>query len=314
MALDPAIVGEARAILAHHARTFDLAGRLLPRQVRDRAAVVYAFCRIVDDAVDEAPSPEAARAQVRALSAELAGEIPRRPLVEAFVAVCEATGIPLEAAEELARGCESDLGEVIVADDGELLRYCYRVAGTVGLMMCGVLGVRELEAFPYALDLGIGMQLTNICRDVREDAERGRVYLPRTRLEAAGTSPEALVSGRLTPTDRAAVALVVRDLLDLAEHYYASGRAGMRYIPMIARPAIAAAGRVYRAIGLHLRRSACDAWAGRTVVPAWDKAHWLARAVVEAPAAGLTDGRRHDPSLHIHLRGLAGANPPEHAA
>ncbi|MEO0603436.1 MAG: squalene/phytoene synthase family protein, partial [Myxococcota bacterium] len=166
-----------------------------------------------------------------------------------------------------------DLDLVRVADDAELFRYGYGVAGTVGLLMCGVLGVEDEAAYARAVDLGIAMQITNICRDVKEDAVRGRVYLPADRLRAAGVDPEALVTGEADP---AAVASVVGDLFEVADQFYQSGDECLRAIPMPARGAILVASRVYRAIGTRLgRRHAYNALHGRTVVPVSQRL-WLA--------------------------------------
>ncbi|MGE0435224.1 MAG: phytoene/squalene synthase family protein, partial [Planctomycetota bacterium] len=293
--------------LAQHAKTFRLASHFLPRRCRDDAAVLYAWCRLVDDIADESPDATAAQQGLDAVAAELDGTAPARPLVAAFRQVAERSGMPLDAARELIAGVRSDLappGKVVrLADDGELLRYCYRVAGTVGLLMCGALGVRDVQrAAPFAIDLGIGMQLTNICRDVLEDSQRGRTYLPADRLRAAGCEPDALTAD--------AVATVVADLLAMADRYYASGTAGMRFIPARPRLAILAAARVYRAIGLRIRRRGCDSvMRGRTMVPRWGKLMRVAGAVARW-SGSLVDVRRapHDALLHEHLRGLPGAN------
>ncbi|HEU0078108.1 MAG TPA: squalene/phytoene synthase family protein, partial [Longimicrobiaceae bacterium] len=183
-----------------------------------------------------------------------------------------------------------------------------RVASTVGLMMCAVLGVRCREAHPHAVDLGIAMQLTNICRDVAEDAYHGRVYLPAERLRRAGTSTEALLAGT---AGRAAVARAVAGVLELADRYYASADGGMRDLPPRARPAILVASRVYRAIGVRLRKRGCDALAGRTVVRTPEKAFWGTRALAAClrPAIlGIGPRWRHDGGLHAALRGLPGVN------
>jgi phytoene synthase len=167
-----------------------------------------------------------------------------------------------------------------MADDAELVRYCYRVASTVGLMMCAVLGVRRREALPHAVDLGIAMQLTNICRDVAEDAANGRVYLPADRLARAGVNSEDLVRGRASA---AGVAEVVRGTLEMADRY----------------------------IGVRLRRRRCDALGGRTVVPWPEKLYWGTRAMAEALRPGMrgvTPRWAHDATLHAALRGLPGAN------
>lgn len=296
-------VASSHALLSHHARSFRWAAAFLPVATRDDAAVLYAFCRAVDDAVDEADEKSAALAALRQLEDGL-----RRPVSALMCALAEMVaqnGIALHAAEELIAGVRSDLDTVRVRDDRELLRYCYRAAGTVGAMMCGVLGVDDPRAWAHAVDLGIAMQLTNICRDVAEDAAMGRVYLPAQRLAEHGVTQAQLVDGHADP---AAVARVVRDLLALADAYYRSADEGMRYIPARPRLAIYVAARIYRAIGVVLRRRGGDALAGRTVVPWWQKAGWVTVAVAAwlaslfGPTAAL---HRHRGRLHAHLEGLA---------
>jgi phytoene synthase len=301
------LLAESHDVFRRKARTFWWASRLLPRSVRDDAATVYAFCRMVDDMGDEADDPLAAELALEALSNEVAGRTQPRPIVAELRAAAERLGLPMEAAAELIAGVRGDLGVVRMADDAELVRYCYRVASTVGLMMCGVLGVRCREALPHAIDLGIAMQLTNICRDVAEDAERGRVYLPAGRLRAAGIDPEEVVRGTADPER---LALVVRSVLAHADRYYRSADGGMRDIPWRFRPAILVASRTYRAIGVKLRGRA-PGTAGRAVVPWPEKLAWSATAVAASlrPAMlGITPRWAHDRALHQALRGLPGAN------
>ena len=302
------MLAASHRVLAHKARTFSLAARLLPRTTRDDAALVYAFCRLVDDTADEARDARSAAAALERLRAELLGHAPPRPLLAAFRATAARLELPLHCARELIDGAESDLGAVRVPDDAELLRYCYRVAGTVGLMMCAVLGVRRADARPFAVDLGIAMQLTNIVRDVAEDARLGRVYLPAERLRRAGVEPAALVAGR---AERRAVAAVALELLALADLYYCSADAGMRDIPGRARPAILLASRVYRAIGLRLRRRGGDVLAGRTMLSRRERLAWSARALAAAATPrmlGFGPRPLHDPALHRPLAGLLGAD------
>ena len=302
------LLAESHDLFRRKARTFWWASRLLPPPVRNDAATVYAFCRMVDDMADEADDPSAAELALEGLSNEVDGRTPPRPIVAELRAAAERLGLPMEAAAELIAGVRGDLGVVRMADDADLVRYCYRVASTVGLMMCGVLGVRCREALPHAIDLGIAMQLTNICRDVAEDAERGRVYLPAERLRGAGIDPEELVRGT---ADAERVDLVVRSVLALADRYYRSADGGMRDIPWRFRPAILVASRTYRAIGVKLRRRRPGAAAGRTVVPWPEKLAWSATAVAASlrPAMlGITPRWAHDRALHQALRGLPGAN------
>lgn len=291
-------------VLAHHGRSFHLASHFLPQFAREDAAMLYAFCRHVDDIADETPDPDQARDDLRAVRADMQAVQPRDRLVKELVAMSRKTDLDLEAADQLVEGVESDLSSVLFSDDQELIRYCYRVAGTVGIMMCAVLRVRNEAAIHFAIDLGIGMQLTNICRDVAEDAKRQRVYLPADRLERAGTSSKAVVDGE-APGE--SVALVVRDLLGLADRYYASADAGIRAIPMPARAAILVASRVYRAIGLRLLRvHGGNPLHGRTVVPTSARLVWALSGIGRLLLPSFWSKRlpAHDASLHLPLSGL----------
>jgi phytoene synthase len=300
------IVAASHTTLAVGSKTFRFASHLLPRDCRDDAAVVYSFCRLVDDLADEAESPERARIDLERVRAELRGDAAVRPLISTYLAVCRRRGIDLRAAEQLLDGVMSDLVAVRVADDAALLRYCYRVASTVGLMMCGVLGVSQREALPHAIDLGIAMQLTNICRDVADDARMGRVYLPESRLQTAGTTQDRVLAGQFD----ASTALVIADLLELADRYYRSADAGMRFIPARARAAIMVASRTYRAIGTKLIRRGCDASRGRVVVGLGAKIGLalLALGAMATPRVLGAARAPHEPTLHWALRGLPGAN------
>jgi len=267
-------------VLAFRARSFRWASALLTREQRRKVAALYAFCRAVDDLADAEWVTEDDRSVLRALLTALEAE----PGAEAawpesylwFRELCLECNIDFRIVRELLVGMMSDLDLVRLQTDDELVRYCYRAAGTVGLMMCSVLGVRDLRALRHAIDLGIAMQLTNIARDVREDAEASRVYLPAARLREYGVAPEALVEGS---ADLQAVSVVVGDVLDLAERYYESGDAGMQYLPPRARWAILVASRLYRGIGRRLRRRhRSNPMFGRVVVP------WFAKLGLAASA------------------------------
>lgn len=291
----PVELAECHGVMKHRARTFRWAARLLGPTCRDDAAVLYAFCRAADDAADESADAARSRADLFALEQGLKGHGsgPGR----ALRALAEARGIPLTPARELLAGVRQDIGVVRLADDAELLDYAYLVAGTVGLLMCSVLGAHDPRAERYAIQLGMAMQLTNICRDVAEDTARGRVYLPERRLAAAGTSQAELLAG-VAP--RAAVARVVKDLLAMADGFYASADLGMRYLPPRARLAVLIASRMYQAIGHVLRRRGCDPFRGRAVVSPISKVAlclvavvaWLGSAVRSYRRLGRTSPRR----------------------
>jgi phytoene synthase len=301
------VMEECRAILSRHARSFRWASLFLPKRVRDDAVVLYAFCRELDDAVDNAPDRESARKALSRIIDALHQRSPVEPIAALFKASASRLGIDLLHVKYLIEGIDSDLGAVRIRDDAELLKYCYRVASTVGLMMCSVLRVVDRRGLPHAIDLGIAMQLTNICRDVAEDANRDRVYLPAQSLERLGLSQSSLVQNSAEPEK---VAAVVRQLLALAEQYYRSADRGMRYIPYRPRLAIIVASRVYRAIGRSLlRRHDGNPFCRRAIVPWHEKLFWVCQSVIvwlfslfPKPKPG------HEPRLHRSLCGFPAAN------
>jgi phytoene synthase len=173
-------------------------------------------------------------------------------------------------------------------------------------MLSHLLGVRDPAAEPHAIDLGLAMQLTNIVRDVREDAERGRVYLPRTRLAAHGITPEQVLAGA---APRSALRQVCLEVLNLADRYYASAEQGFRFIPLRSRLGVAVASRVYAAIGWRIRRTGHHPLDGRMVVPRAEKLGRIGQAVAVSLRSSIVPGfaARHDPTLHLALRADDGA-------
>ena len=294
----------AEATLARQGRSFHWARRLLGATHAARATRLYAFCRHLDDLVDEAASPEAARAALAAADRDLAAGRSDDPILQDGLALMRECGIEPEIARELIAGMASDAETVRVADEAELLRYCYRAAGTVGLMMCRVLDAREPAAAAHAVDLGIAMQLTNLCRDVADDARMGRRYLPASLV--GDLSPADLIEP--SPALQLKLRAAVARLLALAESYYASGEAGLPFLPVRARSGILVAGRVYRAIGHRLAARAHAYWEGRAFVPDGRKATITLAALTTQPLRGAFWSRptSHHGQLHRALVGLPG--------
>jgi len=191
----------ARAITREHARTFTFASHLLGPSVQRDAYAVYACCRSIDDAVDRATArgekvrPEVA-GQILARAYGPGGDLAGEEWMPAFRDTAARKKIRRQWFEDLAVGVAGDAGPVDLQSWAELDLYCYRVAGTVGLMMMRVFGLEDEAAEPRALDLGRGMQLTNILRDVAEDAAVGRIYLPAEERREFGVETEALLRGR----------------------------------------------------------------------------------------------------------------------
>jgi 15-cis-phytoene synthase len=244
---------DARHTTRRVARTFALACRLLPREIRDDVYLLYLVFRMLDDAVDDgAPDAEARLAAVEAWAA---GAAPRTRETRLLELLAQRHPLPRAAFAEFCAGMRDDLDGVQIDDDDDLDRYCYRVAGTVGVVMAHVLGMREPgRALPAAAALGQAMQRTNVLRDIDEDLQAGRVYVPRAAIERFG--------GSLAPGERHAV---LRDQIARADAFYEIGCAG---IPLLARGqrAIAAAAAMYREILRQIERDGYGALPGRAVV------------------------------------------------
>lgn len=221
-----------------YGRTFYLASRFLPPAERRGIHATYAYCRIADDLADGAHDPSAAARALDAWERQLAE--PTDPVAQAFAATRARFGVPVEAARELLAGVRMDLAPLPYETWDELWLYCYRVAGTVGLMVAPILGCRDPAALPHAVELGVAMQLTNVLRDIGEDAARGRIYLPLEDLAAFGCDPGSILRGQ--PHGR------FDELLDFeiarARGLYARARRGL--------PALSPAGRLTTLVGSEL--------------------------------------------------------------
>ncbi len=265
-------------------RSFFAASLLMPRAARAPAYALYAFCRLSDDAVDRAgldlgPRDAVARLRER-LDRAYAGRPADAPADRAFADLVADCAIPRALPDALLEGLEWDAEGRRYETLSDLRAYAARVAGAVGAMMTLMMGVRDPVALARATDLGVAMQLTNIARDVGEDARDGRVYLPLSWLREAGVDPDAfLAAPRAEPGVRATVAR----LLDAADALYRRAETGVASLPFGCRPAIMAARLIYAEIGEEVARRGCDSIAARAVVSRGRKAR-LAFAALGAAA------------------------------
>lgn len=269
-----------RDLLRVGSKSFHAASLLLPRRVRDPATALYAFCRLGDDAVDDAEDPSLGLAEMRArLDAAYRGAPLNHPADRAFAHVVEAHQMPRELPEALLDGFAWDAAGRRYETLEDVHGYAARVAGTVGAMMTLLMGVRRHAALARATDLGTAMQLTNIARDVGEDARNGRLYLPRQWLREADVDPDAfLAAPRLSP----GVASVTARLLAEAGRLYARAEAGIAMLPRDCRPAIRAAHSIYAEIGAEVVRAGYDSVSRRAVVSSKRKLALLAQAWLPA--------------------------------
>lgn len=230
-----------------HSKTFYLATALLPREARRAIRALYAFCRATDDLVD---TEGATLADVEGWRAEVGQptRLQHNPILLCWSLVRQQYGVDAKYEHELIDGIALDLSKRRYATWAELERYCYLVASTVGLLSMPIIGLahgtRFDQAAPYAIRLGVALQLTNILRDVGEDATRGRVYLPQEDLARFGLTAEEVINGIL---DERFVALMKFEIARARELYEAA-LPGIALLSPAARPAVGAAALLYRAI------------------------------------------------------------------
>jgi phytoene synthase len=273
------------AVLRRGSRSFAAAARLLPAGMRDAFAAVYAFCRSADDAVDSA---RADRGTLRVLSwrldrvygegdgTMLAGDYALHRTVRAY-------GLPRAHFDALLEGFAWEVAGRRYETESDLLAYAARVASCVGAMTTVLMGRRDPETIARACDLGAAMQLTNIARDVGEDARAGRLYLPRAWMREEGIDPDAFLAH---PVFTPALGRVVRRLLETADGLYRRADAGIGRLPARCRPAIRASRLVYADIGRVIAGNGFDSVNRRARTSGPRKALLLARALAApGPAA-----------------------------
>jgi phytoene synthase len=263
---------DARAVVRRRARTFYLASLFLPPRSRQDVHDIYAYYRHVDDLVDEPPvgwTHASVRRALDELEIELNGTGPTNRSVGAARRIAERYDIPIQYLGMVLEGARIDLNLQVLETREDLRRYAVLMAGSVGIVMAHVLGARTAEALAAARSLGVAMQLTNILRDVGEDASRGRIYLPRTDLAAAGCSVDSIRAGVVTPAFRR----VMRDISEEARSLYREGSAGIRYLDPSAQLAIALAATLYARILDKVERHDFDVFSRRAHVGALEK--WL---------------------------------------
>jgi len=291
---DPALAAAyaaCRGIAKREAKNFYYAFLALPLHRRNAICAIYAFMRRADDLADDESIPREERRRrlevwLAAWRDAAAGSPTGDPV---FIAVCDATtrfSIPLSLLDELVAGVTLDLEH---AADGvpeayetfaDLYRYCYLVASVVGLVCIRIFGYKDLRAEKLAEETGIAFQLTNILRDVAEDAARNRVYIPLKNLAQHGVSLDAMLhhppAVLPTPNERELFAAVAR----LAEHYYGRARFLLPLIDPASRPALWVLVSIYHALLKRIERSNFDVFTRRASVPLWRKLAILAIGLV----------------------------------
>ncbi len=270
-------IAACTAMLRGGSHTFFAASHVLPRAVSEPATALYAFCRLADDAVDLDGGKAAALARLRErLERAYDGRPFQAAPDRAFADIVSRFSIPRELPAALMEGLAWDTEGRRYEDISALKSYAVRVAGAVGAMMSILMGARAPQLVARACDLGVAMQLTNIARDVGEDAREGRLYLPLQWLRAAEIDPDAWLR---RPLFSEALGGVVQRLLDEADILYARSCEGIAGLPFACRPGIHAARLLYAEIGREVERHGCDSVTRRAVVSRGRKVLLLARSL-----------------------------------
>ncbi|MDA9114124.1 squalene/phytoene synthase family protein [Alphaproteobacteria bacterium] len=293
-------ISDAKLTLKKNGKSFYWAGKFLPSAYIDRASELYQFCRVLDDIADSGE-----RRSLQTLKEIKSNFINHKELK--FKNNCNLKYPSFfniyskKAATHLIDGLILDQNTVLFKEEEELIQYSYYVAGTVGLMMCDALKCKNKDAYLFAIDLGIAMQLTNIARDVLEDAKMGRRYIPGSWID--NISPNAMIQG-VNDNDTEifrTVSFGIKKLLNLAEKYYYSGTQGLIFLPLKTRIAISIASGVYRQIGIQLKLKNYCWYNGRQVTSNITKAKVTFFKIIEEFVRNKKQ-KNHDPELHKFLR------------
>jgi phytoene synthase len=261
---------------------------LFDRPTRERAWLLYAWCRACDDIADGQDhghtmsvvedAPERIAAMATLTDAALAGQVIGLPAFDALRIVAAETQLPARFAHDLIQGFRLDAEEWRPRTENDLLTYCYHVAGVVGCMMAVIMGVTPDDdaVLDRACDLGLAFQLANIARDLEEDAAAGRCYLPTDWLDELEIAPQAVMA------DRAKLAILARRLTSRAAQFEASARMGTRALSFRSAWAVLAAAQIYGAIGRKVAAGGAHAWDTRVTTSGAEKIGFIAKAWVEA--------------------------------
>jgi phytoene synthase len=305
-----ALSAYGRMTIAQGSKSFALASLFFGREMQADAQMLYAWCRYCDDLIDGqtlgADAPDAAMTAAerqrrldllrRNTQASLNGEKTGEPAFDAFAEVAARHRLPGAYPFHLLAGFALDAEEAKYERLDDTLRYCYGVAGVVGIMMAILMGVDrdDEETLDRACDLGIAFQLTNICRDFYDDARAGRVYAPAEMLRREGIPASA--SAILDRQHKEAVWRCAIAMLDVADEYYKSATFGVRRLPPRAAAAVAAARNIYRDIGRRIRNGGADIWSTRVAVSGPRKAGLaLLGLATGAPASMMQRGIKAPP-------------------
>ena len=234
--------------IKHYGKSFYWAGKFLKEDVFADCAILYAFCRVADDLVDENKN---SKTKIDKFIKEYSNTKSKNIIINKFKKIQEKYNIPNKFINDLFYGIKLDTKIVKIKSEKEIIKYSYYVAGTVGAMMAHIFNTTSPKAIKHAIDLGIAMQLTNIARDVVADAKLGRVYLPQNFLKQ-NIKTKDIVNGNF---DRTKLFSAIAKIIIMSEKFYKSGNNGIKYLPRPIRYPIFLASSLYRRIGVKIINS-----------------------------------------------------------
>ena len=296
---------DAKLILKNNGKSFFWASKFLPSLYVDRAAELYKFCRILDDIADSGEKTSLDNLQ------NFYNQFKKNDIASFNKLNNHSLNCPeyltlnsKKAVINLLDGLIFDQKTVLIQEESDLIFYSYQVAGTVGVMMCDALQCHNEKAKLFAIDLGIAMQLTNIARDVLEDAKMGRRYLPGSWVNQASPEEMVLASKNNNHFKNNIISIAIERLLTLAEQYYLSGSQGFIYLPIKTRFAIAIASSVYREIGIQLKRKKYNWYEGRQVTTMGTKLRVSVKNLFLELASISKQEVDHNTHLHQYLKDI----------
>ncbi|MAD92169.1 MAG: phytoene synthase [Gammaproteobacteria bacterium] len=293
---------EATSTFKSNAKTFSFAAKLLNKKKYEAVARLYAFCRYIDDLADDNTLPGSNDKKLNRIRQDIIENQTDNTILKDVILLKKDYKIPTSIFLDFIDGIIADQHPRELESVDHLVRFAYGVASTVGLMMCYIFDVRNTNAFPFAIDLGIAMQMSNACRDILEDAKRGRIYLPKELLNKPVTC-NGIINGDSKMRDSAYKA--AKRVLILADQYYASAALGYGYLPRSVRYTIKIAARLYQAIGEKIINSPNSYWQERSIVPKYKKIYLifilLWKRMHEGSSTKLINKVTHCSNLHKAL-------------
>ena len=288
-------------VMQEHGKSFFWASWFLDKNTANKLFTVYALCRRLDDLVDTSNENSEAKEEIaRVIS--LTNNNQYKETFKEFKSIDTHLHPRQDIIIEFLKGQLSDLDFRQPKDLGQLLKYCYRVAGVVGLMICDVLDIRDSKLRYFAIDFGIAMQLTNICRDIKEDAQIGRIYLPKNETASLKINNFRSPSN----TDLIIINSSRDKLIKLADEYYQSGMYGINQLPIKIKRSFRVASNIYQGIGHKILQKRCSFNEQRVYLSKFEKLNLTIKTFLKRSKS--IDRPLHEKKLHVSLQNLPDIN------